>query len=129
MSARTGDEHGAGSVASVFGVAVFLGFLLVAAQLLIHLYATSTVTAVAFDSARRAAADGGDCASAESRARTALGGWAQDPSEVVITCTRGGERTRLRISGPSPALGLRIYGQMAGQDAIERGASVRTEGW
>jgi hypothetical protein len=128
VSNRTGDEAGASSVASVFGVAIFLGFLLIAAQLLVHLYATSTVTAVAFDNARRAAADGGDCSSAVTRARTSLGSWAADPGEVAITCSRDGAFTTVRIAGPSPALALRIYGQMTGQAAIDRGASVRTEG-
>jgi hypothetical protein len=35
---------------------IFLGFLLLATQVLLHLYATSTVSAAAFDAARRAAA-------------------------------------------------------------------------
>lgn len=125
----TGDEAGSSSITSVFGVAIFLGFLLLAAQVLIHLYVTSTVTAVAFDTARRAATDGGDCAAAELRARSALGGWAADPAEVVITCTQGADLTTVRIAGPSPALGLRIYGQLSGAPTIDRGASVRTEGW
>lgn len=129
MTGATGGEQGASSVASVFGVAIFLAFLLFAAQLLIHLYATSTVTAVAFDHARRAAADGGDCTAAELGARSALGEWAADPGEVDITCTRGAEMTSVRIVGPSPALGLRVYGELAGRETIDRGAAVRTEGW
>lgn len=127
MIASPKGEAGSASVSSLFGVAIFLGFLALAAQVLIHLYATSTVTAVAFDNARRAAAEGGDCPAAVVRARSSLGGWAEDPTQVVITCTAGAEMTAVRIVGPSPALGLRIYGELTGQATIDRGASVRTE--
>jgi hypothetical protein len=65
---RPHSEEGASSVASVFGVAIFLGFLLMASQVLIHLYATSTIGAIAFDNARRAALSGGDCAEAVDKA-------------------------------------------------------------
>lgn len=124
----TGDEEGSSSITSVFGVAIFLGFLLLATQVLVHLYATSTVNAVAFDNARRAAAQGGDCGAAVINATSALGSWGARP-EVDITCVQDGEFTRMQISGPSPASGLQWYGQLTGQSMIERGATVRSEGW
>ena len=123
-----GGEDGSSSVASVFGVAIFLGFLLVASQVLIHLYATSTVSAVAFDNARRAALSGGDCVDAVSNAVTSLGDWGAQP-EVVVTCRYGPEFTTVTITGPSPAAALRVYGELAGQETIQRAAAVRTEGW
>lgn len=121
-------EAGSSPVTSVFGVAIFLGFLLLASQVLLHLYATSMITAVAFDAARRAAADGGSCPVEQTRARTALGTWAADPTTVTVTCNPGdGEFTTVTIRGPSPARGLRLYAQLTGMETIERSASVRTE--
>ena len=72
-SIRSAD--GTGLLGSVIGVTVFLVLLLFAVQLGMNLYATSTVTAVAFDAAREVAgsAVGGDgTAEAEARARDVL---------------------------------------------------------
>jgi len=56
-------------VSSVFGVTAFLALLLFAVQLALNLYATSTVTAVAFDAARIVAGgDGGPEAEADAEA-------------------------------------------------------------
>jgi hypothetical protein len=63
-------------VSSVVGVTAFLTLLLFAVQLVLNLYATSTVTAAAFDGARIVAgADGGPAAeaSAEAHIRSILG--------------------------------------------------------
>jgi hypothetical protein len=118
-------ESGASSVASVFGVAIFLGFMLFSTQVLVHLYASSTVTAVAFDTARRASGLGGDCAASEADALARLGSWGAQ-SDVLVRCRQVGDSTEVTISGPSPARGLRVFG--AGVvDRIERGASFRTE--
>ena len=118
------DESGGVPISSLLGFAVFLGLLFLATQVLVHLYATSTVTAVAFDTARRAAADGGGCPStAEVRAR--LGGWGE---RATVICDRAdGEFTTVTISGPSPAAGLRLYAHLSGLGTIERSATVRTE--
>lgn len=70
------DEAGTGMVASVAGATAFLAFLFFAAQLVLNLYATSTVTAAAFDGARIVAgADGGPAAEedAERHVRELLG--------------------------------------------------------
>ena len=108
----------------VFGVAIFLGFLLLATQVLVHLYATSTVTAVAFDEARRASTDGGRCDGVERRVRQRLGGWAAEAA-VEIGCVAGVpgvEPTVVRVRGPSPAQSLRIFGR-DGIAHIDRSAS------
>jgi hypothetical protein len=56
-------------VSSVVGVTAFLALLLFAVQLALNLYATSTVTAVAFDAARIVAgSDGGPLAEEEAEA-------------------------------------------------------------
>jgi hypothetical protein len=68
-------ESGTGLVGAVVGVTVFLTLLLFAVQLALNLYATSTVTAVAFDAVREVAATPGtaaDRARAEDRARHVL---------------------------------------------------------
>ncbi len=110
----------------MFSVAIFLGFLLLASQVLIHLYAVSTVTAVAFDEARRASTDGGDCQGVDARVRTRLGGWAVD-TEVEVECTAVGDgATTVRVQGPSPARALSIFGPPA-TDRIDRAATFRTE--
>ena len=63
------DEHGTGMVSSIVGVTAFLVLLLFATQLVLNLYATSTVTAAAFDGARIVAgARGGAAAEAEAEA-------------------------------------------------------------
>jgi hypothetical protein len=63
------DEAGTGMVASVVGVTAFLALLMFAVQLSLNLYATSTVTAVAFDGARIVAgAHGGPTAEADAEA-------------------------------------------------------------
>jgi len=49
------DESGESAVTAVFGVGVFLAFLLLAAQVLVHLHASSVVAAAAFDGATIAA--------------------------------------------------------------------------
>lgn len=121
------DEDGSSAITSVFGVLIFLGFLLLATQVLVHLYATSTVSAVAFDTARRASAEGASCAGidASSRARQALGGYGQRIDEPV--CTEQGGTTVVTISGPTPARLVDAFGGGLGLDRIERTARVRTE--
>ena len=73
-------ERGAGLIGVSAGVAAFLLLLAFAVQLLFNLYATSSVTAAAYDAARMVAADGGDPATvpdAEAHAREVLGRYAE----------------------------------------------------
>ena len=110
----------------MFSVGIFLGFLLLASQVLVHLYATSTVTAVAFDVARHASADGGDCTEVEPRVRQRLGSWATGP-EVEVGCLVVADgATTVRIAGPSPARALSIF-RTDVADRIDRAATFRTE--
>jgi len=63
------NERGAGLVGAVVGVTAFLALLLFAVQLVLNLYATSVVTAAAFDGARIVAgSDGGPAAEADAEA-------------------------------------------------------------
>jgi hypothetical protein len=72
---KRGSDDGSGLVSAIVGVTIFLVLLLYAVQLALNLYATSTVTAVAFDAARQVAgSDGGPdaTAAAEEQARGML---------------------------------------------------------
>jgi hypothetical protein len=111
----------------VFGVAIFLGFLLFAVQVLVHLFATSAVTAAAFDVARAVAADDGiGRVEAEANARDLLGAygdrvtftWAETPDEVVLT-----------VTGPTPAPLLEAVADLGAFDGIRREIRVRKEGF
>lgn len=111
----------------MFGVAILLGFLLLATQTFVHLYATSTVTTAAFDTARRIAAEGGGgCPAADERARRLLGHYGSRP-EVAITCVEDGEQVAVTISGPTPAQLVAAFGAQLFTGGIERTATVRIE--
>lgn len=130
---RVDDQDGSSSLTSVFGVMIFLGFLFLATQVLVHLWATSTVTAVAFDEARRvsaATADGtvaGGCDEhVEPRVRSRLGSWGQQAS---VRCTANPERPEaitVRVTGPTPARSLAGFGFTPVSD-IDRSATFLTE--
>ncbi len=111
------DESGSGMVGSVVGVTAFLALLLFAVQLALNLYATSTLTAVAFDAARIVAgADGGPMAEADAEAhvRSLLGAdpvamaWeyrdtdAQPGADVVALTVEVEHPTRLLAAMPIP---------------------------
>ena len=126
VSARS--ERGGGPVSAWLGFVVFLGLLLFAVQALFNLYATSVVTAVAYDAARRVAvADGGTASTgaAEADARRALGrygervsfDWSGSDAEIVVLSVRARNPTRLL-----PALA----GPLA-FDEIDRTVRVRVE--
>jgi hypothetical protein len=119
-------QEGVGPISTVFGVAIFLGFLMLSTQVLVHLYTSSTVSAVAFDVARRASADGVGCAGARERAQQLLGAYGQR-SGVDVTCAEDGEMRTVTITGPTPARMVDAFGATLGTDGIERTARVRIE--
>jgi hypothetical protein len=128
---RHPDERGTGVVGAIGGVTVFFALLLVAVQLLFNLYATTVVTAVAFDAARVVAAndvvtdgDGGR-AVAEASARRLLGryarrvtfDWRQSDDDTVV----------LRVSADNPSFVIRAWAGSLGFDHIDRTVRVRVE--
>ncbi|MGH2603087.1 MAG: hypothetical protein ACRDJ9_27340 [Dehalococcoidia bacterium] len=118
------DERGSGLISSLFGVLAFLGFLLFAVQLLLHLYSTSIVSAAAFDAARMASAqDGPGAASAESHGRSVLGGLTPDRFDVSV----GGDTVTVRVQAQSPALVPALFGRLLGFDSIDESVTVRRE--
>ncbi len=117
-----GSECGTGAVGTLAGVAAFLGFLLVATQVLVHLYATSVVTAASFDAARVLAVDLDEGAAAE-RAQALLGSYADG---ATVRAAAGAEQVSVRVSIPSPALVPRVLGVLD-LGAIDRTALLRRE--
>jgi hypothetical protein len=122
------DERGGGPLSAWFGFIVFLALLLFAVQVLFNLYATSVVTSVAYDAARKVAgAHGGPSseAQAEADARRALGRYAD---RVTFSwAPAGGEFVELRVQARSPSVLLpTLAGPVAFGD-IDRTVRVRAE--
>ena len=108
-------EAGSGLVSAWAGFVVFLALLLFAVQVLSNLYATSVVTAVAYDAARRVASTqggGGEHDRAEGDARRLLGRYAErvtfdwsgsDEDQVVLRVQAKNRRVMLpALGGSSP---------------------------
>lgn len=131
------DQAGESAVTAIFGVAVFLAFLLLAAQTLTHLYASSVVSAAALDAATFAAArstgdpaGGAARAAGESRAAALLGRLDDRPPESgsryvwQVSTRAGGSREvalTVRVASPSDAIGALGLGD------IERTVRVTVE--
>jgi len=128
---RRADERGVGVVGAIGGVTVFFALLLVSVQLLFNLYATTVVTAVAFDAARVVAGDDagtaaeGGRAVAEVSARRLLGrygrrvtfDWQQSDDATVV----------LRVRADNPTFVMRSWAGSLGFDHIDRTVRVRVE--
>lgn len=126
------DEAGNSPVTSIAGVMIFLGFLLLAAQTAIHLYAVSTSTSVMFDEARRVASSVTtgtyDCGQAEVAVRNRLGRWGQQLDVVACSGHDGAaEHVEIRVLGPSPANLVSAFGSATGLATFERTVRVRAE--
>ncbi len=123
------DERGAGVIATVAGVTVFLVLLLFAVQILVGLYATSVVTAATYDAAKvLAGADAGDSAvgraNAEAGARSQLGRYGQ---KADFGWENDAESVRLHVRAPRPTLLPLSLVRGVGLSDIERTVTVRVE--
>lgn len=109
---------------------MFLFFLLLASQVLLHLYAVSVVTSVAFDTARQVAAHGADCgpdgATAAAIAADRLGSYGDGPS-VQVTCRQQEDLTTVTVVARTPARALATASFGLGLADIQRTAAVRSE--
>lgn len=122
---RLDTESGVGAVSSLAGVVVFLGFLLFAAQVLVHLFATSYVDAAAFDAARLASGAGDVApATAAAHGKAVLGTFGK---RATFEVTRGATRVTVRAHARSPALLPRLFGHVAGADTIDSTITLRRE--
>ena len=97
------SERGAGMVGAVVGVTAFLSLLLFATQLVLNLYATSVLTAAAFDGARIVAGgDGGPEAEADAEAhvRQLIG----DREELDLSWSYGDDSVALTVETSHPTM-------------------------
>lgn len=123
------DEAGTGLIATVFGVAVFLAFLLLAVQTIFDLYARSAVGAAAFDAARVVAgSDAGATPAAQAdavtNARDVLGHYGRDASFAWRVTP---DEVELTVSVRSPSLLPTLVARPLGLDQIDRSVVVRRE--
>lgn len=129
---RPGDERGSGALSSVFGVGVFLILLLFCSHVLLNLWLTSSVDAVAHGAATDVATSGASDAElpeveerAIARAREALGDYGARvrlefepgaPGDVV-----------LHVSAPEITLLPSIVADLSGSSGLDRRIVVRRE--
>lgn len=122
--ARWSDDAGVGMVSSVAGVMVFLAFLLFAAQILVHLFASSYANAAAFDAARLASgSEEVSAGAAAAHGVNVLGMGDRAQFDVSV----GADRVVVRVTAASPALLPRVFGRIFGTDTIERTVTLRRE--
>jgi hypothetical protein len=123
---RPDAEDGAGLVSTVFGIAMVLMFLMLAAHVLVHLYATAAVSAAAYDAARLASgSDAVTPAAASAHGLDVLGGFSEKVRTFDVAV--GADRVRVRVTADSPALLPVVFGRVLGTDAIDRTVTVRVE--
>jgi hypothetical protein len=110
---------------------VFLLFLLLAVQVIFNLYATSAVTAAAFDGARLAAgaewgADpGAAMTAAEAHVKEVLGEYGSE--RVAVSFTPDPDDVVLTVTADNPGFLPPALRRPLGFDRIERTARVRIE--
>lgn len=124
------SERGSGIISTWIGFVVFLGTLLFAVQVLLNLYATSVVNAVAYDAAREVAqADGSPAArtGAENRAKTLLGKWGEQATFDWSGSTA--DDVVLRVRGSVPGVLLPALQRPTPFSAIDRTVRLRVERW
>ncbi len=133
-SANGASERGSGVLGLCFGVLGFLGFLLLATQIAMSLYANTVVSGAALDGgrivARAAGADGvlapGELtaarSAAERRVRDLLGEAARfDVTEIDLAA----DRITVTVQAPRPR--LLLGGGTLGSATVTRRAELRLE--
>ena len=118
------EESGAGLVSTLAGVLVFLFFVLLAAQVLVHLFATSYVNAAAFDAARLASGTV-SAAAAREHGLGVLGSFSSRVSAFDVEV--GATAVTVRVRADSPALVPGVMGRGLGAASIDRTVTVRRE--
>ena len=140
MNSGLAGERGSGLLGVTLGIGIVVTLLLTSAHLLLHLHATTVVTAAGYDAAVEAAAHstgaaGGDAARsdvwqvrtarAEASARQRLGAlgqramfdWSASTTDEVV----------LRLEAASPGLVPARFAGTMGLTAVEREFRVRVE--
>ena len=121
---RLRGDDGAGLISSLGGVVAFLACVLLAAHVIIGLYATSVVTDAASSAARRVAGAASDdepaaAALAERRIREALGAMG---AHAAIRWRLGADSIEVTVRVQRPGLVA-----LLGSSTIERTVTVRRE--
>jgi hypothetical protein len=126
---HSAGEAGTGVIASVTGVFVFLVLLLFAVQITYDLFATSAVSAAAYDAARVVA--GADAqgrsearAAAEAEARRVLGRYGD---RVSFTWRIDADVVELRVVAVNPGFLPAAVRQPLGADVVDRTVRMRVE--
>ncbi len=120
------DEGGAGLVSTLAGVTMFLTLLFSAAHLLLNLYGTSTVTAVAFDAARIAAGSDGGEGEAERYAEGLLAGYVERDALLLDFSGSDEDVVRLHVVAEHPTADLLPFVELP-FDVTDRTVVVRRE--
>jgi hypothetical protein len=129
------DDRGTGIIGSVAGLVVTLMLMIFAAQLLLGLYATSTVRAVLHDAASRAADDGGaspaELVALARQAEASLGEMGRRTQIDLQLEDVDGDGLADVVVGHAtatpPRLVPRSIGGMVGFEHIHAGVRVRVE--
>ena len=130
----TSDDRGTGLVGSLAGFTVVLLFIMFAAQVLLSLYATSTVRATLHDAASRAADQRTarpDLAGLAAAAEASLGGMGDRTAITLDLVDEDGDGAADVVVGHASAVPPRVVppsiGGMIGFDRIDVGVRVRIE--
>jgi hypothetical protein len=129
VSSVTAGEAGTGVISSITGVFMFLVLLLFAVQVTYDLFATSAVSAAAYDAARVVA--GADAqgrpsatADAEAEARRVLGRYGE---RVSFTWRLDGDVVELRVVAHNPGFLPAAVRRPLGADVVDRTVRLRVE--
>lgn len=101
---------------------MFLVFVFMTVQTTVHLAAVSRGSAIALEAASRVARSTASC--------TEAAGWAEAQltwGGVDAQCATTAEAISVRVVGPSPAGGLRLFGIVTNRATLDRTATVRIE--
>lgn len=123
------DEAGTGLFPTVAGVAVFLTLLLLAVQIIFDLYATSAVTASAFDAARIVAGAGAEqrAEAADAAAEDARRSLGRYGTRTNFTWSIDSDDVVLHVVASSPSFLPHSLRRPLGVDRVDRTIRVRIE--
>jgi Flp pilus assembly protein TadG len=121
------DERGTGVVGTAFGAAVFIAFLLLATHTLLSLYASSVISATAWDAARLAADSRASDSqvAAEAKARNRLHGF----ENVSVDVRQDENGVTVHIQADRPMFLPAALAKSSGLQRFDKTVHARTETW
>jgi hypothetical protein len=132
---RSGRDRGTGLVGSVAGLLVVVLLLMLATQVMLGMYATSTLRATVHDAAARAASQGTSGSAHLGRladeAEASLGRMGDRTSITLVAVDADGDGLADHVVGDGVAVPPRVVprsvGGMVGFDRVHVGVQVRIE--